>query len=74
VEFAEETAASASIAAMKSGDFELGGLRLRASRALVGGDMPEGMSILEKIPMPDASPMSKTTQRKKICLIVFLLS
>ncbi|KAJ3403040.1 Nucleoside diphosphate kinase 7, partial [Chytridiales sp. JEL 0842] len=51
VEFADEAAAKASIMAMKSGDFELGGLKIRAYEAIVGGGLPEGMKILEKLPV-----------------------
>ncbi|KAJ1556791.1 hypothetical protein HK405_001804, partial [Cladochytrium tenue] len=56
VEFKTEAAATAAIGAMKDGSFELGGLRLRTWRAVIGGKMPDGMSALER--MPVVAPLS----------------
>ncbi|KAJ3103736.1 Poly(U)-binding-splicing factor puf60 [Phlyctochytrium planicorne] len=50
IDFAEDTSAASSIAALQSGSFELGGLTLRATKAIIGGPLPEGMKALEKMP------------------------
>ncbi|KAJ3196647.1 Poly(U)-binding-splicing factor puf60 [Irineochytrium annulatum] len=50
IQFTNETHAKAAIAAMQGGAFELGGLRLRAMHAIVGGPMVEGMKALEGLP------------------------
>ena len=42
---------------MKDGTFELGGLRIRTWRAIIGGDMPEGVKALARMPVPVTMPM-----------------
>ena len=37
--------------------FELGGMNLRVTKALVGGPMPEGMKALDKMPPAPAQPV-----------------
>ncbi|KAI8853497.1 hypothetical protein BC829DRAFT_413712 [Chytridium lagenaria] len=54
IEFAVEGSSDSAIAAMQTGAFELGGLRLRAIRAIVGGPLPDGMDVLDKLGIGEA--------------------
>ncbi|KAI9355039.1 hypothetical protein DFJ73DRAFT_285600 [Zopfochytrium polystomum] len=61
VDFSAETAAASAIAAMKDGSFELGGLRVRTWRAVIGGPMPEGMSALDRLPVVNPATLVNPT-------------
>ncbi|KAJ1654539.1 hypothetical protein IWQ61_005545 [Dispira simplex] len=54
VEFEQSQVASMALGAMNG--FDLGGMSLRLRKAMVGGPLPEGMSLLEKIPEFPAAP------------------
>ncbi|KAJ3217497.1 Poly(U)-binding-splicing factor puf60 [Dinochytrium kinnereticum] len=51
IDFVDDASAASAVTAIQSGAFELGGLRLRATKAIVGGPIPEGMKALDKIPI-----------------------